>query len=71
MIEFFLEQEDLFRFSLTKEELEQYNKNLAIIKLRPFLKEWIQKHFGFLYLDQKYAALKKHKENLDFYFAMI
>ena len=71
MIEFFLEQEELFRFNLSIQELENYEKNLAIIKLRPFLKLWIQKHFGKLYLDNKYATLKRNKENLDFYYTML
>jgi len=70
-MEYFLEQENLYRLELSSDELEIYEKNLAIIKLRPFLKLWILKHLGQDYLTQKYDKIKKHKEFLDFYYALV
>jgi hypothetical protein len=70
-IEFMWEEESKFKKSLSEKELDDYEKGIALIKLKPFLKKWILKHFGKYYLDNKYAMIKQHKEKLDFYYEMI
>ena len=70
-IEFIWEEELKYKKSLSQKELDDYEKAIALIKLKPFLKKWILKHFGTQYLDNKYVMLKKHKENLDFYYEII
>ena len=69
-IELMWNQEDDYRKSLSQEELISYLKYNAVIKLKPFLKKWIKVHFGKTYLDNKYAKIKKYKEDLDFFYAM-
>ena len=49
----------------------KYTKDMAIIKLKPFFKKWIHKHFGITYLIEKKEKEKKRLENLDFYYAML
>jgi hypothetical protein len=71
ILEYMWEQEDHYKKSLTQEELLYYNKSLALLKLKPFLKKWIYKHFGEIYMHHKYAMMKKYREDLDFYYAMI
>jgi uncharacterized protein YktA (UPF0223 family) len=69
-IQFMWEQEENYRKSLSNNELIEYLKYNAIMKLKPFLKKWIFLHFGKTYLDNKYSAIKKYKEDLDFYYAI-
>jgi hemerythrin len=70
LMEFMFGEHEKFISSLSKEELEKYEKDMAIIKLRPFLKTWILKHFGLEYLKIKADKEKKRIENLNFYYAI-
>ena len=69
--EFIFSQHEEFLSSLTNEEMLKYTKDMAIIKLKPFFKKWIHKHFGITYLIEKKEKEKKRLENLDFYYAML
>lgn len=69
--DFICEEHEKFLNSLTFEEIEKYNKDMALIKLKPFLQSWILKHFGSEYLKIKKEKEKKRRELLDFYYAFL
>lgn len=69
-MEFMIAEHEKFIASLTQEELDAYNKKMAIVKLRPFFKLWMCKHFGEEYFKIKEDKEKKRIEDLDFYYAI-